>query len=88
MIGEQENGFLAAELSPCEELLVLATGSNSLILFDKEFNLVDEKPLDDGEGTGAGLQIDECRIAWRFDSNVDAVLLSTSKCCSETQLKA
>jgi hypothetical protein len=61
---------LAAELSPCEELLVLASGNNSLILFDKEFNLIDEKPLDDGEGTGPNPKIDQCKIVWRFDSNV------------------
>ena len=70
VIGEQADGFLAAELSPCEELLVLATGANSLVLFDKEFNIIDEKPLDDGEGTPADLKIDHCKIVWRFDSNV------------------
>ena len=70
VIGCQENGILAGELSPCEELLVMATGSNTLVMFDKEFNLVDEKPLDDGEGTKPDLKIEECRIVWRFDSNV------------------
>ena len=84
MIGEEESGFLAAELSPCEELLVLATGNNKLMLFDKEFNQVDEKPLDDGEGTGPDLKIEDVKIVWRFDSNVDQMLCSTSKCSTET----
>lgn len=81
VIGEQESGFLAAELSPCEELLVLATGANSLILFDKEFNLIDEKPMDDGEGTsGSDLSVSVCRIAWRFDSNVSYYYYSVFQC--------
>jgi hypothetical protein len=69
-IGDQESGFLAAELSPCEELLVLATGANTLVMFDKEFNILDEKPLDDEDGTPKDFKIELCRIAWRFDSNV------------------
>jgi hypothetical protein len=42
------------------------------MLFDKDFNQVDQKPLDDGEGTGPNPAIEECRIVWRFDSNVQA----------------
>lgn len=85
IIGEQDTGFLAAELSPCEEMLVLATGGNSLLLFDKEFSLLDEKPLDDGEGTGPMVPT-HCKISWRFDSNVSSSLpSSTSQCCLETR---
>jgi hypothetical protein len=49
---------------------VLATGANTLIMFDKEFNILDEKPLDDEDGTPKDFRIEACRIAWRFDSNV------------------
>jgi hypothetical protein len=63
---------------------VLATGNNKLMMFDKEFNQVDEKPLDDGEGTSPDLVIEGCKIVWRFDSNVQLRLYSTLKCFTAT----
>jgi hypothetical protein len=60
----------------------MATKNNSLILFDKDFNLIDEKPLDDGEGVKADeLVLEQCGIAWRFDSNVKAVGNAVLQCC-------
>lgn len=71
-MGEQEGGFLAAEISPCGELIVFVTKLNTIIMFDKEMNIVDEKALEEGkEGDCQDLGITDATIKWRHDSNVN-----------------
>jgi hypothetical protein len=70
-MGEQDGGFLAAEISPCGELIVFITKLNTIIMFDKEMNIVDEKALEEGkEGDCSELGISDAVVKWRHDSNV------------------
>ena len=81
-IGEQDEGFNAAELSPNEELLVVATGTgqNSLALFNKDFELLDEKPITEDLGF-CDKKLLSVKIVWRYDSEFFNVLVKTEDGC-------
>jgi len=69
-VGSIEGGILAASWSPNEERLVIASKNNVLLIFDPEFEPMNETFIDDGEGTGepSTAQIDSCTISWRGDA--------------------
>ena len=37
---------MAAEISPCGEVIAFITGINTIMTFDKEMNYIDDKPLE------------------------------------------
>ena len=62
---------MTAEISPCNELIVFITGLNTIILFDKEMNIIDEKPLEEKfeDKNCEELGIIDAVVKWREDSN-------------------
>ena len=84
-IGEQEEGFHTAELSPNEEYLVVATGTgvNSLALFNKDFELQDEKPIieDPNDTEFYNRKLLSVKIVWRYDSEFFNIQVKTEEGC-------
>lgn len=60
---QNEDGILAATVSPTQEYLYVVTNNKSIIQLNKEFDLVNEIPLDQSEEVLLGLP----RFSWRAD---------------------